>query len=133
MSKNSLFTKFVFGAGAAYFLCMAVAHYFGIKVPVLFVYYDTPFYAYQDKIISFAVCAYVGLFYSASRDRSVAPTAIVVLAITVLGLVSINLSSALSSLLEQGQSTLLYWLQTGFIAVYVVVLVMAYRRDGRSA
>ncbi len=133
MSANSTLTKYAFGAGAVYFFCMAVAHYFGIKVPILFVYYDTPFYAYQDKIISFAVCAYIGLFYSASRERSVAPTAIVVLAITVLGLASVNLSSALCSLLEEGQSTGPYWLQTGLIAVYVVVLVIAYYKDGRSA
>jgi hypothetical protein len=44
-------------AGAAYFCCMAVAHFFGLKYPLLFVYYDVPFFAYQDKIISFAVVA----------------------------------------------------------------------------
>ena len=42
-------------AGVAYFCAMAVAHFFGIKWPLLFVYYDVPFHAYQDKIISFAV------------------------------------------------------------------------------
>jgi hypothetical protein len=60
---NSKPTKYAFLAGVAYFCCMAFAHFFGVKVPVLFVYYDTPFYAYQDKIISFAVCAYIALFY----------------------------------------------------------------------
>ncbi len=53
---------------------------------MLFIYYDTPFYAYQDKIISFAVCAYIALFYSASKHRDVALNAIVVLALTVAGL-----------------------------------------------
>ena len=132
MARNSSLTKYAFLAGAAYFCCMAIAHYFGIKVPVLFVYYDTPYYAYQDKIISFAVCAYVGLFYSASRTRSVAPVAIAVFGITVLGLASINLSGALSSVLEEGQSTLPYWLQTGAIAAYLVALIAFYWRDGRS-
>jgi hypothetical protein len=112
---------------------MAVAHFFGIKVPVLFVYYDTPFYAYQDKIISFAVVAYVGLFYAAAQSRAVAPIAISVLAITVLGLVSVNLSSALSSVLRDGQSTLPYWLQTAAIAAYVLALVGLYRRDRGGA
>jgi hypothetical protein len=56
---NSKPTKYAFLIGVAYFCCMAVAHFFSIKVPVLFVYYNTPFHAYQDKIISFAVCAYV--------------------------------------------------------------------------
>jgi hypothetical protein len=120
-------------AGVAYFLCMSAAHFFGIKLPVLFVYYDTPFYAYQDKIISFAVFAYIGLFYSAAQHRSVALNAIIVLAATVIGLSSVNLSSALALVLPDGQSTLLYWLQTGAIALYLFVLIILYVRDGKNS
>ena len=130
---NSQLTKYSFLAGVAYFGCMAIAHYFGIKVPVLFVYYDTPFYAYQDKIISFAVCAYIALFYSASQHRSVALNAIIVLAITVLGLSSVNCSDALAEVLQEGQSTLPYWLQTGAIAFYLLVLTMSYIKDGKNS
>ncbi len=130
---NSKITKYAFLAGALYFCCMAVAHYFGIKIPILFVYYDTPYYAYQDKIISFAVCAYIALFYSASQYRPVALNAIVVLAITVLGLSSINYSDSLGSVLHEGQSTVPYWLQTGAIAFYLVVLLFLYIKDGKDA
>jgi hypothetical protein len=130
---NSKLTKYGFLAGVAYFCCMAIAHYFGIKVPILFVYYDTPFYAYQDKIISFAVCAYIALFYSASQNRSVAFNAIIVLAVTVLGLISVNLSDALASVLQEGQSTLPYWLQTGAIAFYLAVLLVLYIKDGKNS
>jgi hypothetical protein len=112
-----------------YFICMAVAHYFGIKQPLLFVYYDTPFYAYQDKIISFAVMSYVALFYSASQHRTVVPAALFVLGVTVLGLASVNLSDALASVLQEGQSTTPYWIQTGLIAVYFTVLLVLYLRD----
>lgn len=129
---NSQLTKYAFLSGAAYFSCMAIAHFFSFKVPILFVYYDTPFYAYQDKIISFAVCAYIALFYSASQDRTVALNAIIVLAITVLGLCSVNLSNALESVLTEGQSTLPYWLQTGAIAFYLTMLVLLYRKDGKD-
>lgn len=130
---NSQLNRYAFLAGAAYFCCMAIAHYFGIKVPILFVYYDTPFYAYQDKIISFSVCAYIALFYSASQHRSVALNAIIVLAITVLGLSSVNVSEALASVLREGQSTMPYWLQTGAIAFYLVVLLVLYFKDGKNA
>lgn len=130
---NSKLTKYAFLAGVAYFCCMAVAHYFSIKVPVLFVYYDAPFYAYQDKIISFAVCAYIALFYSASQNRSVALSAIIVLAVTVLGLSSVNFSGALASVLQEGQSTTPYWLQTGAIAFYLVVLLALYIKDGKNS
>lgn len=130
---NSQLTKYAFLAGVAYFCCMAIAHYFGIKVPILFVYYNTPFYAYQDKIISFAICAYIALFYSAAQHRSIALNAIIVLAITVLGLSSVNTSDALTSVLQKGQSTLPYWLQTGAILFYLIILIALYVKDGKNS
>ncbi|WP_309497812.1 hypothetical protein [Sulfurovum sp.] len=130
---NSKITKYAFLAGVVYFCCMSIAHYFSIKVPVLFVYYDTPFYAYQDKIISFSVFAYIALFFSASQQRPVALTAIIVLAITVIGLASVNLSDALAEVLQEGQSTMPYWLETGAIAFYLFVLTFLYIRDGKNS
>ncbi|MEM7292050.1 MAG: hypothetical protein AAF420_01485 [Pseudomonadota bacterium] len=130
---NSKLTQYAFLAGVAYFCCMAFVHFFGVKVPILFVYYDTPFHAYQDKIIAFAVCAYIGLFYLGSRTREGAFVAIIVLVATVLGLSSVNLSDALASVLTEGQSTLPYWLQTGAIAVYLLALVFLYARDGKPS
>lgn len=119
-------------ATVGYFVCMAIAHFFGIKVPVLFVYWDTPFYAYQDKIISFAVFAYIGLFYAAAREITVVPIALAVLGVTVLGLASVNLSEALNSVLADGQLTLPYWLQTGMIAGIWAVLTVLYLRRSRT-
>ncbi len=119
-------------SATAYFICMSIAHFFGIKAPVLFVYYDTPFYAYQDKIISFAVASYVGLFYVASRDIKAVPVALTVLGITVLGLVSVNLSDALDAVLSEGQPTWPYWVQTGMIAGIWIVLTVLYLRRPRA-
>ena len=113
-------------AGVAYFCCMAVAHFFGIKVPILFVYYDTPYYAYQDKIISFAVVAYICLFASAARSGEVV-FALVAIWVTVLGLCAVNLSDALQSVLT-GKSTLAYWLQTAAIAAYALCLTIFSRQ-----
>ena len=115
-----------------YFIAMSIAHFFGIKVPILFVYYDTSFYAYQDKIISFAVASYIGLFYAASRDIKTVPVALAVLAATVLGLVSVNLSEALAYVLQEGQSTWPYWAQTAMLAGIWCVLVVLYLRRPRS-
>ena len=117
-------------AGAAYFCCMAVAHFFGLKYPLLFVYYDVPFYAYQDKIISFAVVAYICLFVNAAFDCSAVPAAIVALGVTVLGLIAVNSSSALGTVLD-GRSTLAYWMQTGLIALYFVLLVFLHAAGKR--
>ena len=107
---------------------MAVAHFFGLKVPLLFVYYDVPFHAYQDKIISFAVVAYACLFASAARERSVVPAALLALAVTVLGLSAVNVSDALASVLD-GRSTQAYWLQTALFAGYLVWMLVFYRRS----
>ena len=130
---NSSLTRLALLAGCAYFTCMAIAHFFGIKVPLLFVYYDTPFHAYQDKIISFAVTAYIGLWYVASKSRDAVPVALIVLALTVLGLSSVNMSPTLTDLLTEDQSTTPYWLQTALIAGYWVVLVVLWRKDGQAA
>ena len=110
-------------AGVAYFCCMAVAHFFGLKYPLVFVYYDVPFHAYQDKIISFAVVAYICLFYTAATIRAAVPAALVALAVTVLGLSAVNLSDALQSVLA-GRPTSVYWAQTGLIAAYLAWLVV---------
>ena len=126
---NSPLLKYALLVGVVYFVCMAIAHYFGIKQPLLFIYYDTPFYAYQDKIISFAVIAYAALFYSAAYLRAVVPAALVVLGITVLGLASINRSEELRAVLTEGQTTMPYWVQTGLIAVYFVLLLLLYIRE----
>ena len=119
-------------ACVAYFACMSVAHFFGIKAPLLFVYYDTPFHAYQDKIISFAVVSYIGLFLAASRDIKVVPIALAVLAVTVLGLAAVNMSEALASVLAEGQSTWPYWLQTALFAGIWLVLTALYLRRPRA-
>ena len=126
---NSRLLRYALLAGAAYFCCMAIAHFFGIKQPLLFVYYDTPVYAYQDKIIAFAVTAYIALFFSAARNRAVVPAALAVLGITVLGLASVNLSDALRSVLREGQTTFPYWIQTGLIAAYLVLLLVLFFRE----
>lgn len=115
-------------AGVAYFCCMAVAHFLGIKVPILFVYYDTPYYAYQDKIIAFAVIAYACLFFAATRSRETVPAALVAIWITVLGLSAVNLSDALQLVLS-GKTTLPYWLQTAALAAYASALTLAWRQS----
>lgn len=127
----SLLLRLALWAGAAYFCCMAAAHFFGLKYPLLFVYYDVPFYAYQDKIISFAVVAYICLFANAALNRSAVPAALVALGVTVLGLSAVNGSDALGSVLD-GRSTLAYWLQTGLIAAYFVLLLGLYAVGERA-
>ena len=128
MNINDTILKYSLLTCAAYFVCMSMAHFFGIKLPILFIYYDVPFYEYQDKIISFAVISYVMLFYGAFQNRAFAPHATLSLLTTVLGLSFINSSDALNTLIE-GADTTAYWAQTAMIAVLVIWLSFFYFRS----
>ncbi len=127
MSKKILKFSLIFGL--SYFILMSIAHFFSLKYPFLFIYYDTPYYAYQDKIISFSVSAYVALFYLALRDYKNIPTLLTILAITILGLVYINLSPDLLSVIGLDHSIIKYWIQTSIISIYVIVLFFLYKRN----
>lgn len=118
----SLPLRLALRAGAAFFCCMAAAHFFGLKYPLLFVYYDVPFQAYQDKIIAFAVVAYACLFATAARQRTAVPAALLALGVTVLGLCAVNVSADLRAVLGD-RSTFAYWAQTGLFAAYFLFLL----------
>ena len=113
-------------ANVAYFLAMSVAHWVGFKVPILFIYYDTPFYAYQDKIISFCAATYALLNYAAVCELSVVPFVIASLALTTAGLSAINASDDLQKVLPIGASTTAYWMQTALIGALTVTLTLLY-------
>lgn len=125
---NATILRYSLLAGVAYFCCMALAHFFGFKAPLLFVYYDVPFYAYQDKIISFCAFTYACLFFAAANNRPTVPAALVAIIVTTLGLAAVNLSEALASVLN-GASTTVYWIQTVLIGAYAVWLVIFYLRS----
>jgi hypothetical protein len=111
-----------------YFLAMSAAHFFGLKFPLLFVYYDTPYYAYQDRIISFTLVSYALLFHAASRNRSLLPYVLISVWTTVAGLAAINRSGELALVLE-GQGTGAYWLQTALYGGIAAVLTLLYIRE----
>ena len=113
-------------ANVAYFVAMSVAHWIGYKVPVLFIYYDTPFHAYQDKIIAFCAATYAIFCFAAARHRAVVPFVIASLALTTAGLSAINASDELRSVLPKGASTNAYWAQTAMIGALTVVIALLY-------
>lgn len=129
---NQSLLRYSLLAGAALFCVMAVAHFLGIKYPLLFVYFDTPFYAYQDKIIAFTLVTYACFFHSAARTPAIIPAVLVALSVTVLGLCAINVSTALEEVL-QGRSTLVYWVQTGVFAAYLLWLAWLFFRGRHPA
>ena len=108
-------------AGVAYFCCMSLAHFIGTKVPLLFIYFDVPSNHYQDMIISFCAFTYAVLFFAAFRHHEVVPAVLVALGGTVVGLSAVNLSPALSGMIN-GKPKTVSWLQTAAIAGYLAVM-----------
>jgi hypothetical protein len=132
MSENGAVLKYSLLAGVIYFCSMAIAHFFSFKVPILFIYYDVPYYAYQDKIISFCALTYACLFFAAAQNRPTVPAALIAITVTTLGLAAVNMSDALASVLN-GASKTAYWLQTVMIGVYAMWLTFFYLRGGTAA
>ncbi len=59
--------RYLLYAGAGYFSAVAIVHSLGAKVPGLFVYFNVPSYAYQDRIISFLALGWAAFFYGTAR------------------------------------------------------------------
>ena len=105
---NKLMT-FALYYGVVFFLVMGTAHFFGIKVPPLFVYWDPPYFAYQDKIISFTLLTYAALFLAAARHRVIIPYALFSIFTTCGGLAVVTVSEALDQTLTAGTTTTEHW------------------------
>jgi len=54
---------------AIYFFAVAIAHQAGIKMPMLFIFYNTPSERYQDLIISFLAFGWSMLFIIGFLDN----------------------------------------------------------------
>lgn len=120
--------KYSLIAGCFYFICIAVAHFLELKIAGLYVYDNTPFYALQDKMISFASLLFAVIFYLASRYRPIIPVALIILACTVIGLFFLNLDNSFLSHVQDGQSTYPYWGHTGLLSFYLLLLTVLYVR-----
>jgi hypothetical protein len=121
---SNTYSFFALYANIGYFAAMSASHWVGFKVPILFIYYDTPFHPYQDKIISFCAGTYAILNLAAARHRAVVPYVVASLALTTVGLSAINASDDLRKVLPAGASTSAYWLQTGMIGALTGMLAV---------
>jgi len=126
MEKPTGLLSLALYANVGYFVAMSAAHWVSFRVPVLFIYFDTPFHAYQNQIISFCAGTYAILNLAAARHRVVVPYVIASLALTTAGLGAINASGDLRKVLPAGASTGAYWLQTGLIGALTGALAVLY-------
>jgi hypothetical protein len=121
--------KWLLFAGAIYFLAVSAAHLLGLKVPLLFVYYNVPSYSYQDKIISFLSFGWSAFLYSASRDpiknRSATKAILIAGIAAIFGLHMINGTTDFYAL-SRDIHPLVFALETFGLSIYVGVLIFFY-------
>jgi hypothetical protein len=72
MNATVLRLRWSLWAGAAYFALVALANGAQTKLPVLFIYFDVPSHAYQDRIIGFLAFGWSAFFATAARDPQAA-------------------------------------------------------------
>jgi hypothetical protein len=129
MSNSERMLKWLLSIGALYFLALAMVHMLGIKVPVLFVYYNVPSYGYQDKIIAFLAFGWSLFLFTTSRDplsnRSQVKAILVAGIGAVSGLTVINQITDFEKL-SPGIDPSVFQFETFGLSVYVGLLIYCY-------
>ncbi len=135
MNANARILKWSLLAGSLYFFCVACTHMIGAKLPILFVYFDVPSYAYQDRIISFLAFGWAVFLFTAGRDPLVQPALVKAIlaagAAAVCGLSIINLTTDFHALDPQIDARI-FWLETAGLSLYWLWLVAFHFRSARK-
>ena len=136
MEKSASVLKWSLLAGSAYFLGVAVAHMFGVKIPGLFVYFDVPSHTYQDRIISFLAFGWSAFLFTASTDpvrqRSLVKAILVSGAAAVVGLSVVNSATDFHAL-SPSTSVHVFWIETLGLFGYLVWLAVFHLRSRNVA
>ena len=120
--------------GAVYFFLISLAHFFGLKIPILFIYFNVPSYIYQDMLIAFLSFGFGMFLYagysSVKRDELITTKYIIIAGFGfVLGLMNINVFTDFSYFETEFNlkiSILNFWSQTAFVLAYVLWILFLY-------
>jgi hypothetical protein len=131
MKNKVIILKWSLFLGGVYFILISIVHIFGIKIPGLYIYFNLPSYAYQDKIVSFLAIGWGIFFIQVSRN----PTKYIDLVKSILfaglaaisGLIFINLSTNFDDL-SQNLNVLYYWIQLFILCLYLLWLFIFYKQ-----
>ena len=129
MNKNGSILKYSLLAGALYFLAVAAVHMLGIKAPMLFVYFNVPSYAYQDRIISFLAFGWSVFLFTVFRDP--VKNVDLVKAILVAGsgaIISLSIINSKTDFqaLSPDINVTIFWWETAGLLFYLLWLTLFY-------
>lgn len=107
---------------ALYFALVALAHMSGVKFPLLFVYFNVPSNAYQDKIIAFMTFGWAMFFFTTARNplrhMQFVRASVFAGICAVAALAYINLSTDFAAF-SKDIATWPFWLETLLLAFVV--------------
>ena len=130
MKSPEITLKWSLFGGSIYFLLVAITHFSGIKIPGLYIYFDIPSYAYQDRIIallSFGWCMFMYSGYQLVKSGYTRPVRYILIAgiLAIISLLFINNSSEISQIAPV-KSRWAYMLETMILFLYTLWLVILY-------
>ena len=126
--------------GAIYFFLITIAHIFGIKIPLLFIYFNVPSYIYQDMIIAFLSFGF-GMFlyagYASVKLNQILIVKYIIIAGfgTVLGLTNINAFTDFNFFENEFSLTISvshFWIQFVAVVLYVLWISILYLSANHS-
>jgi len=129
--------RWAFFGGAIYFALISIAHMFGWKVPIFFIYYNLPSFAYQDKLIAllafgWAMFLYSGYKSTKANELVAAKYIIISLYGAIVGLIIINSSTNFNALVRFAEDlpSILrishFWIETIILFFYPLALTGLY-------
>jgi hypothetical protein len=135
MNRDLRILKLSLLAGSLYFLAVSTVHMLGVKVALLFVYFNVSSNPYQDRIISFLAFGWAVFLFTAGADprtQSALVRAILVAgAGAVAGLSVINFATDFHAL-GAAIDARIFWMETAGLFAYWLWLVVFYFRSARQ-
>jgi len=129
MKRNTTILKWSLSIGAIYFFAVAAVHLLGLKVPGLYVYFDVPSHAYQDRIISFLCFGWSVFLFAAFlnpiKNIDLMKAILIAGAGAVVGLGVINITADFRGL-GQNINVSTYWVETFCLSLYLIWLIIFY-------
>jgi hypothetical protein len=131
MEKNIRILKWSLLPGVIYFLGVGIAHMAGIKIPLLYIYFNIPSYGYQDKIISFLSLGWAIFFLTAfinpEKNMHLIKSLVIAGFGAIIGLGVINLSTNFRGLAPTS-NIFVFWIELLVLSFYLIWLCVFFWR-----
>ena len=112
--------------GSVYFYITAFLHFTGFKIPPFYIYYNVESTIYQDRIIAVLSFMFATFLYAGFKlkDKNIVKYILFSGSIGVFGLLLNNFITKTAF-----RTNIVYWLEIGFLGLYVIILYLFYKKQ----